>query len=184
MSEGPLQRVPFSDHIRSGWGLGVLTRGPSSFTHLAMHPFGANLGGWTLAAGDTVEGVADFSGDGGADLLVRGSSGRAVLGLSGSALTVRASYPFGSWIGGAWNHGAGDRVVAIGNFSGDRGAELVISSGWGVGVISASPWTYLVDAASYNALFGSWLLDSRDTFFNGGDLDRDGYDELLVQTAD
>jgi hypothetical protein len=124
--------------IRSGWGLGVLTMGAGELRQLVGVPWGTQIGGYTLNGTDQVVAVADFSGDGRDDILLQGASGIAILSVdSNNTFQLWRSATFGQRLGW-WNLGQNDVIRGAGNFDGTGAAEFVISSDWGIGVITGT----------------------------------------------
>jgi len=133
-------------------------------------------------------GGGDFNGDGRPDVLLRESNGSGALvmaGHDGDGGVVRiAQNPVGVRMGG-WMLGGADVVSGIGNFDGWLDDEVVIRSGWGLGLVGHydGAWhSYALHA--YGSNIGSgWTLASTDEVSAIGDFDGDGTDELLLKAA-
>jgi hypothetical protein len=169
--------------ISSGWGLGLLTHGGAFWRALAVVPNGTRLGAWNLnASGDRVVGVGDFNGDGKDDLVLTSGWGIGVLRHSGASLTHLMMAPTGTRFGG-WNFNVvGDKVHGVGDFNGDGKADLLITSGWGLGVLtlSGSTLTHVLMAPS-GTRFGGWNFNAASDVIRGiADFDGDGKDDILI----
>ncbi len=169
--------------ISSGWGLGLLTHGGAFWRALAVLPNGTRLGGWNLnASGDRIVGVGDFNGDARDDLVLTSGWGIGVLRHSGTSLTHLMMAPTGTRFGG-WNFNvAGDKVHGVGDFNGDGKADLLITSGWGLGILtlSGSTLTHVIMAPS-GARFGGWNFNAASDVIRGiADFDGDGKDDIVI----
>ena len=174
--------------IRSGWGLGILTLNGSTLNTLMIKPKDTWFGEWRWDASvnrgrDTVEGVADLTGDGRADLLVSSSWGLGVLTLRGNTLTSVVAKKNGTRFGG-WNYQSADNdIVAVGPIDGDRRADVVIRSGWGMGVLEVRRSTLRsLDMKPHGQLFGSWLSEKGDRVVSVDDLAPGSRSEILIQS--
>ncbi len=171
--------------ITSGWGIGILTLRGNTMTSLVVKPNGTRFGGWNFnSRQNTIRAIDDFTGDGAADLLVTSGWGIGVLKLQGSSLTGAVVKPNGTRFGG-WNYQTRDnRIPAIGDFNGDGKADIVVASGWGLGILT-------VNGASLSALmvkpagtrFGGWNYAANNKIRQAGDFDGDGKDELIVTSG-
>lgn len=171
--------------LKSGWGIGTIKRDTSGvLTSLNMVPFGSFWGSWGTNATDVLVGIADVNGDHRADLIWRSSWGLGINSRSASGAAVALSgYPYGTWISGAWNFGSGDTFPAIGDFTGDGRADLIIRSPWGVGLFAGTS-TGEISWITANPMFdtqGSWQVRPEDHFLPVGDFDGDGRKDLFLQ---
>lgn len=181
--------------IRSGWGLAILERlANGTLTTLEIEPFGTHLSelyvyapgnGWTLAAGDQLVAAGDMNTDGKAELVVRNADGLGLLTLDGAnQWRTRTRFFHGSAFSGGWMFGAGDQLVGLGDFDGLGGKDLVIRSGWGLGVISLQWYSYTLIAIAgdhYASMIDGWYLESGDVVVDTTDLDGSGVEEILLQ---
>ena len=124
----------------------------------------------------------DFDGDGRAEIPIRSPWGIGLLELSGTALTCPALQPNGTRFGG-WLLNTADNVfVDAGDFDGDRRAEMLVTSPWGIGVLEQAGATFGGPALIPNGTrVGGWLLNTADNRVGPvGDFDGDGTDEWLM----
>ncbi len=168
--------------IRSGWGLGVVGH-YNGWQSYAMHPYGADLGsGWTLAAGDDVAAVADLDGDGRDELLLKAADGAlGIAELSGDTLQVTRRHPNGAWLG-SWHTGPADEILGAADFDADGTEELLVRSGWGLGVLGLGNAGLAHRAMWANhAWGGGWLLWPSDEVAAIGDFDGDDRAEVVLR---
>jgi len=169
--------------LTSSWGLGVVTHVDGQWRALAVKPSGTRLGSWNLNAdNDRVLGVGDFDGDGKDELVLASGWGIGILRHTGSTFTHLMMAPSGARFGG-WNFNAtGDTIRAIDDFNGDGKADLVITSAWGIGVLTRSGATLTpLMAAPGGTQFGGWNFNATGDLIRGaGDFDGDGKADLLI----
>ena len=71
--------------VTSPWGIGILKQVGATMSAPMMAPNGTRFGGWLLNTGDnTVGPVADYDGDGHAEILITSPWGIGILKLSGN----------------------------------------------------------------------------------------------------
>jgi hypothetical protein len=171
--------------VSSPWGVGVWKLAGSAMTAPMLAANGTRFGGWVLNTRDNDFGpAADYDGDGKAEILVSSPWGVGIWKLAGSAMTAPMLAPNGTRFGG-WLLGTGDNVFGpVGDFDGDRKAEIFVSSPWGIGVwkLAGSAMTAPMLAPN-GTRFGGWLVNSADNDFGPvGDFDGDGKVEILVSS--
>jgi hypothetical protein len=172
--------------IRSGWGFGLIesTTG-SQLSAITMYPWGTAIGGWTFASDQTFIRANNLNGDSSNrdDVFVRSpSAGVAVFERAASgSLVLAKSYAYGSRLGW-WVLGAGDSFVGYGNVDGGAGSEVVIRSGWGLGVLTmGSGELRQLVGVPWGTSIGGYTLDSTNQVAAVADFSGDGHDDLLVQ---
>jgi Papain family cysteine protease/FG-GAP-like repeat len=169
--------------ITSPWGIGILKETGGTMAAPMMAPNGTRFGGWLLNTADNVVGpVADYDGDGHAEILVTSPWGIGILKLSGGTLIASMMAPNGAHFG-AWNlNTAVDQFGPVGDFDGDGHMEILVSNPSGIAILKLAGATLTTLMASNNGTrFGGWLLDtSNNDFGPAADYDGDHHAEILV----
>jgi hypothetical protein len=169
--------------VSSPWGIGLLKQAGSTMAAPAMKPNGTRFGGWLLNTADNAFGpMADFDGDGHAEVLVTSPWGAGILKQSGSSFAAPMMQPNGTRFGG-WNlNTADDKFGPAADFDGDGRAEILVANSSGIALLKqhGTSMDTLVEAAN-GTRFGGWLLNTADNVFGpAADFDGDGHAELLV----
>jgi galactose oxidase-like protein/VCBS repeat protein len=153
--------------VSSPWGIGILKQTEATMTPLMMAPNGTRFGGWLLNTGDNWFGeVADYDGDGRAEILVRSPWGMGILKLSGGTLTAPMMQPNGTRFGGWLLNTADNRFGSVGRYGGGRMVNLFVTSPWGVGLLRISGSSMTAPMMQPNGTrFGGWLLNTADNVF-------------------
>ncbi|MEO0898223.1 MAG: VCBS repeat-containing protein [Bacteroidota bacterium] len=175
--------------ITSGWGIAILTLSGNTLRTLTIKPKNTFFNQWRYNSTDRIKAVGDFDGDNRAEILLSSDWGVGILELRGSNLYSIMAKKNGSRFGG-WNFQSRDnRFEDIGDFNGDGKDDIIITSNWGIGIL-----TYT--SANLNAL----MLKPKDTWFNKwrynasvnsgkdiirgvGDFDNDNRDEILITSS-
>ncbi|WP_423999445.1 FG-GAP repeat domain-containing protein [Maribacter sp. IgM3_T14_3] len=150
--------------ISSNWGISLLTIEGPSLTTIMIKPNETRFGGWNFQSADhSIKGIGDFNGDNKDDILITNTWGLGILELNGDSLNSIVVKPNGTRFGG-WNYQSKDNVIrGIGDFNGDRKDDIIITSPWGLGILSVSGSSLTsLDIKPNGKLFGSWLLDRTD----------------------
>jgi len=102
--------------VVSSWGIGVLKAKSGRWCQILVKPNGTKCDGWKLDTADNHFGpVADFNGDGRAEVLLSSPWGIGVFALQGNALHPLMMAANGSHLGD-WIIARTDQVVGAGNF--------------------------------------------------------------------
>jgi len=169
--------------VTSPWGIGIMKLSGSTLQVPMMAPNGTRFGGWLLNTADNRFGpVGDFDGDGRDELLITSPWGLGILELSGNTLTSTVMAPNGARYGGWLLNTADNRFGPVGDLDGDRRAEILVTSPWGIGVLKQSGSSLANPMlASNGTRFGGWLLNTADNYLDMVvDVDGDGRDEIVV----
>jgi len=169
--------------VTSPWGIGVLKQAGGGMSAPMMAPNGTRFGGWLLNTGDnTVGPVADYDGDGHAEILFTSPWGIGILKLSGSTLTALMMAPNGTHFGGWLLDTSVDEFGPVADFDGDGRVEILVASPSGIAILKLSGGTLTpLIVANNGTRFGGWLLDtSNNDFGPAADYDGDGHAEVLV----
>jgi hypothetical protein len=181
--------------LRSGWGIGILKYVPSSRTWVVVNavPYGAAIGPWTLRAGDALLHIGNFDGQGGSDLLVKGTSGLGILGLGGTQLAALEVVANGGSIG-SWTVAATDAFVAVGDFDKDGRRDFVLKNATGSLLFArrshAPQSLQALDVIAPWSDFGGYVhagnLDSTAAPLAVApiDVNGDGYDDVIATGED
>ncbi len=169
--------------VVSPWGIGVLKLSGSTLTAPMMAPNGTRFGGWLLNTADNSFGPAgDFDGDHQTEIFVASPWGIGILELTGGTMAAPMMAPNGTRFGGWLLNTADNSFGPVGDFDGGGRSDLVVTSPWGIGILTqtGSTMTPLMMAPN-GTRFGGWLLNTADnTFGPVGDFDGDGKVEILV----
>ena len=176
--------------VRSPWGIGVLklTAGPSrtyNFQPLMMAANGTRFGDWLLNTTDNLLGpVGDFDGDGRDEIIISSPWGLGMLKLSGDSFDVVTMAPNGTRFGGWLLNTFDNRLWAAADLNGNGRDELLITSPWGIGVLSlSSRGLNSLMLAPNGTRFGGWLLNTADNQFrNFQDMTGAGRSSILVES--
>ena len=169
--------------VTSPWGIGVFKLAGGTLNTPMMAPNGTRFGGWLLNTADNAFGpIADYDGDGRAEILVSSPWGIGLLKLSGSTLSAPMMAPNGTRFGGWLLNTADNHFQLAGDFDGDGHAEILVTSPWGIGILkSAGSALNAPMMAPNGSRFGGWLLNTADNVFGPvADYDGDGRAEILV----
>lgn len=171
--------------VTSEWGIGLLKHNGHHFQALMTAPRDTWFGGWrydaTINPGrDRIKGVEQFTGSAKKEIAMWSSWGIATLEFTGSSLYPSRIHANGTRLGG-WLLNTSDNVWSgSGHFDSDARKDVVLTSPWGLGIVSLQAGTSLFMAANGTRL-GSWLLNTADNQVRlVADLDGDGRDEILI----
>lgn len=156
--------------VTSPWGIGVMKLSGGTMTMSMMAPNGTRFDGWLLNTGDNSFGpVGDFDGDGRIEIVVTSPWGIGILKLSGSSFSVPMMAPNGTRFDGWLLNTADNSFGRAGDFDGDRHAEILVTSPWGLGILEQAGATMAAPTMVPNGTrMGGWLLNSVDNDFGHG----------------
>ena len=122
--------------VTSPWGIGVLEESGTTMAGLMLDPNGTRFGGWLLNTSDNEVGpLADYDGDGKAEIFISSPWGVGVLNFSANTLTCPMLQPNGTRFGG-WLLDTSNNVFGpAADFDGDGKAEIFVTSPWGIGIL-------------------------------------------------
>ena len=169
--------------VSSPWGIGILKQAGATMSAPTMQPNGTRFGGWLLNTGDNELGpLADFDGDGRAEIMVTSPWGIGVLEQAGATLSAPMMAPNGTHLGSWTLDTAVDQLGPAADYDGDGRAEILVSNTSGIALLKLSGATLTTPLAAPNGTrFGGWLLNTGDNVFGpAADYDGDGRAELLV----
>jgi acyl-CoA hydrolase len=167
-------------------GIAILKLSGSTLTVVMAANNGTRFGGWLLNTADNDFGpAADFDGDGHAEIFVTSPWGIGILKLAGGTLTAPMMQPNGTRFGGWLLNTADNNFGEAGDYDGDRRAEILVTSPWGIGILKMAGATMTAPMMQPNGTrFGGWLVATKDNQFGpAADYDGDGIVELLVTSA-
>ena len=169
--------------MTSTWGIGLLTLQGATLTHITMAPNGTRFGGWLYdSVLNTIAGVGDIDGNGTDDIVITSDWGIGLLTCDHTGLTTLMLAPNGTRFGG-WLYDAKQNTIErLGDFNGDGTADLLITSAWGIGLLTLQGATLThITLAPNGTRFGGWLYDSAlNTIAGVGDIDGNGTDDIVI----
>ncbi|HEY4029766.1 MAG TPA: C1 family peptidase [Caulobacteraceae bacterium] len=169
--------------VTSPWGIGILKQAGATMAAPMMAPNGTRFGGWLLNTADNQVGeVADYDGDGKAEILITSPWGIGILKDAGTTLNAVTMSPNGTHLGAWVLNTAVDQFGPVGDFDGDGHVEILVSNPSGMGVLKLVGGALTsVMTATNGTRFGGWVLDmSNNDFGPVGDFDGDGHAEIFV----
>jgi len=173
--------------LTSDWGMGLIKYDGCHFRALMTAPRDTWFGGWrydaTVNTGrDRIVGVHNFTGTAKSEIMIWSSWGMTALEYDGTSLSPSRIYPNGKRLGG-WAFNTADNVYCgSGRFDADARTDMVLTSPWGLGIISLqrSNDVYMAPNGTH---FGGWVLNTADNRIRLiADFDGDGMDEILISS--
>ncbi|AFL81174.1 ABC-type uncharacterized transport system, permease component [Aequorivita sublithincola DSM 14238] len=173
--------------ITSGWGIGILTVTGSTLSTLMIKPKDTWFNQWRYDASvnrgkDKIQGIGDFDNDNRDEILITSSWGIGVLELRDSSLYSIVAKPNGTRFGN-WNFNTVDnKVKGVGDFNGDGKDDFVITSDWGIGILTISGSSFsALNIKPNGTLCGSWILDKKDNIAQIDNFAAGRNSKILVQ---
>ncbi|RZI53804.1 MAG: hypothetical protein EOP16_00940 [Pseudonocardia sp.] len=157
--------------VTSPWGLGILTLSRGTITSTVMAANGTRFGGWLLNTADNrIAPIGDLDGDGRAEMLVSSPWGIGVLKQSDGTLTNPFLAANGTRCGDWLLNTADNYFDIVDDIDGDRRAEIVVTSPWGIGILKFTGSSMSCPMLAPNGTrFGGWLLNTADNQVGIGD---------------
>lgn len=172
--------------VQSDGDLGILSVNGDTFTSLLAAPSGSWFGGWLYSSVENqILGIADLNKDNRDDILIKSDWGIGILTLSAdnTSLTSLMVAPNDTFFGG-WRLGSMvNKVAGIKDFDGDGQQDILITSDWGIGLLTlrGSSLDSLIVVPNGTS-FDGWVLSTQnDRFGRFGDFDGDGQDDIVIQ---
>jgi microsomal dipeptidase-like Zn-dependent dipeptidase len=169
--------------LTSDWGIGVVTHDGTAWRLLLAAPNGTRFGSWAFSSlTNRIDAVADFNGDRKDDVLITSGWGMAILTLGTGGFTTLAMYPNGTLFGTWAFSSSGNTVRGTGDFDGDGKAEILVTSGWGIAILTLRGTTLApLVAAQSGTRFGAWAFGVETNRIPAlADFNGDRKDDLLV----
>lgn len=169
--------------VTSPWGIGVLEQLGNTMSGLMLAPNGTRFGGWLFNSGDNLVGpVADYDGDGAAEIFISSPWGIGMLKFTGGALSCPMLQPNGTRFGGWLLNTADNTFGPAADYDGDGRKEILVTSPWGIGILKLNGVTMDCLMLQPNGTrFGGWLLEtSVNTLGPAADYNGDGRAEILI----
>ena len=170
--------------VTSDWGIGVLALTGTTLTSIAMHANGTDLDGLVLDTRTShVVASGDLAGDGRVRIVLADGTGLHVLEWSQGSLHRSVSWPNGSRAGGWMLNTADNRFGATGDLDGDGREEIVVRSGWGLGIVGLQDGTWRCPTLHpHGSHLGDWILQPNDRVVAVGNFAGTTIkEELLIQ---
>lgn len=171
--------------LTSSWGIGIGKFNGQAWKTIVCQPKDTWFGGWRYNASvntgvDKHHGMSNLTGGTAAELLLTSSWGIGALAYTSGTLQSTAIHSNGTRLGG-WNLNTADnKIVGTGNFDATTNREIVVTSPWGLGILSLQTSSALTMAANGTRL-GGWNLNTADNKIAAiADFDGDGKDEILI----
>jgi FG-GAP-like repeat len=176
--------------VTSSWGIGLLTLVGNSINAYVAKPNGTRFGGWNFNSADnSFAGSGDFNGDGKNDVVIQSPWGLGLLTFDGvSSLSALMMNPrdtwFGTWRWDATVNAGRDKIQGVGDFNGDGKADLLVTSSWGVGILTLNNTTMNAYMTKPNGTrFGAWNFNSGDNQIVGiADFDNDRKKDIVIRS--
>ncbi len=181
-------------------GLGLLGFDDGAFDAADIHShgqrFGSDTSDWLNSSTNAVVATGDLTFTSPGDEFVVKSWSIGVIQWPGGNGTfdTAVNKPHGTYFShygdgsGTWRYSFRDQVEGTGNLDGASIDEIIIRSGWGLGVLSVSGSTMVTRNAipwgtQCPGPFGWWTLGAGDEIVGIGDFNGDLRDDLLVKSA-
>lgn len=172
--------------VSSDWGIGIIRHDGRAFRCPFGVPRDTMLGDWRFDATsrtgrDRIVAVENFTGSGRQEILVWSNTGMATLERRGRSFQPSRIHTNGTRLGGWVLNTLDNHYRGCGRFDAGTPKSMVLTSPWGLGLISFEAGTSLFMAPTGTRL-GEWNLRiDCDHIRLIGDFDGDGRDEILIE---
>lgn len=168
--------------IKSEWGIGILKHDGSRWRQIVGYPNDTWFGGWRYTDNDVIEGIGNFINNTNKQILLTSPWGIGVVDLMGGNLVARVAQANGTRFGQWVYDSRSTRIMGITDINGDNIDEIIVTSGWGIGILAANGNTFnSLVAAPNGTRFGQWLFHSTQNNIGAiSDLNGDGRAEILM----
>lgn len=163
--------------ISSPWGIGVLKLVGGILTSVAMYPNGSNLGGYVVRNSDNFALADQLKGTANKQILVTNELGIHILSLAGNQMTRLAFAGNGTRIGGWLVNTNDNQFQSIGDMLGDKRADFLIQSPWGIGIMGIDAANvfqcycmYPYTTPLFTSIGKDWCLQSNNRIVGVGNL--------------
>jgi hypothetical protein len=170
--------------VSSPWGIGVLKLTGGALSSIAMHANGETLNGYVVShSHDFVMADSCLAGST-KQVLVMNSAWIHVLQLVGSRLQRVAFVANGTRVDGWVIDTGNNRLQPAGNLDAAGGAEFLIRSPWGIGVmgVDASNRFRCYSLHAYNSVLNDWRLQTGDIIVGSGNFSGEASQKELLIT--
>lgn len=161
--------------------LGIMEVRNGKLIDIGVLNSGEWAGEWHFGNGNKIRGKGDFDGDGLEEILITSGWGIGILSYRDCQWHSLLVKPNGTWFGG-WNFSNLNVIEGIGDFDGDGKDDILISSGWGMAILSLGDQNlYQLAIESSGSWIGNWEYRAdRNPIYGIGDYDGDDRDEILI----
>lgn len=171
--------------IRNSTGMGFIQPKARRYLNLGTVRTGDTLGRWTFDEEDRILGTGDYNGDGKDEILIHGQNGLHIVGFVGGRIRVISSKDFFQKIGG-WLLGKFDRIISVGDMTGNGSANILLKSSWGIAIIELNRANNfkLISMVKHGMAVGGWTNMKHTTFSkHSGDFNGDGKRDIIVSNS-
>jgi FAD/FMN-containing dehydrogenase len=172
--------------ISSDWGIGVFWHNGSQFRQLLGAARDTRFGGWrydaTINSGrDRIIDIQNFTGLPRKEVMIWSSRGICILEMNEGTFSPNRIYENGTRLGRWLLDTSNNIYCGSGRFDSDSNNDMVLTSPWGIGIISLQRGTDIFMVPT-NTMLGSWRFRTEsDKIRHIADFDGDGFDEILIE---
>lgn len=172
--------------ITSDWGIGMFRHDGTQFSQLLGAARDTWFGGWRYDASinpgrDRIIDIQNFTGSNRNEVMIWSSWGICTLELNGTTFSPSRIHPNGTRLGGWLLDTSNNVYCGSGRFDSDSNHDMVLTSPWGIGIISLQRGTDIFMVPT-NTMLGAWQFHTEsDKIRHIADFDGDGFDEIFIQ---